>query len=95
MYFDNSHNSFLGPEYFMDFLMGKMDPMSGCDTAETLVLCLLPPREKWFQYVRREYATAINFPYIITLYLSIFIYLSIYLNLYIYLSFNTFIYLSF
>ena len=29
--------------------------------------CLqIPPRENWFQYVRREYATAINFPCIIT-----------------------------
>ena len=26
-----------------------------------------PPRENWFQYVRREYATTINFPHIITL----------------------------
>ena len=26
-----------------------------------------PPRENWFQYVRREYATAINFPCLITL----------------------------
>ena len=30
--------------------------------------CLqIPPRENWFQYVRREYATAINFPCLITL----------------------------
>ena len=30
--------------------------------------CLrIPPRENWFQYVRRVYATAINFPCIITL----------------------------
>ena len=30
--------------------------------------CLqIPPRENWFQYVRRGYATAINFPFIITL----------------------------
>ena len=28
--------------------------------------CLqIPPRENWFQYVRRKYWTAINFPYII------------------------------
>ena len=26
-----------------------------------------PPRENWFQYVSREYATAINFPCFITL----------------------------
>ena len=30
--------------------------------------CLqIPPRENWFQFVRREYASAINFPCIITL----------------------------
>ena len=28
---------------------------------------LIPPRENWFQYVRRVYATAINFPCIIFL----------------------------
>ena len=34
--------------------------------------CLqIPPRENWFQYVRRVYATAINFPSIITLALCI------------------------
>ena len=34
--------------------------------------CLqIPPRENWFQYVRRVYATAINFPCIITLEISI------------------------
>ena len=27
----------------------------------------IPPRENWFQYVRRVYATEINFPCIITL----------------------------
>ena len=34
--------------------------------------CLqIPPRENWFQYVRRVYATAINFPCIITLHIII------------------------
>ena len=29
--------------------------------------CLqIPPRENWFQYVRRVYTTAINFPYLST-----------------------------
>ena len=33
--------------------------------------CLqIPPRENWFQYVRRVYETAINFPYITTLNLN-------------------------
>ena len=31
----------------------------------------IPPRENWFQYVRRVYATAINFPCITTLNVSI------------------------
>ena len=36
--------------------------------------CLhIPPREKWFQYVRRVYATAINFPCIKTLALAFFL----------------------
>ena len=36
--------------------------------------CLqIPPRENWFQYVRREYATAINFPCIIILVTYIFL----------------------
>ena len=40
------------------------------DTEQTLMLdsCLQsPPRENWFQYVRRVYATDINFPCISTL----------------------------
>ena len=32
-----------------------------------LFLFQTPPRENWFQYIRKEYAKAINFPYIITL----------------------------
>ena len=32
-----------------------------------LFLLQIPPRENWFQYVRRVYATTINFPCIITL----------------------------
>ena len=46
-----------------------MDPMSGFDIR---LVFTLPPRENWFQYVRREYATAINFPCIITLLLGTF-----------------------
>ena len=35
--------------------------------------CLqIPPRENWFQYVRRVYATAINFPCITTLNKQVF-----------------------
>ena len=34
----------------------------------SIFFCLqIPPRENWFQHVRRVYATAINFPCIITL----------------------------
>ena len=36
-----------------------------------LFLFTKPPRENWFQYVRRENATAINFPYLITLHIVI------------------------
>ena len=32
-----------------------------------LFLFTIPPRENWFQYVRRVYLTAINLPYITTL----------------------------
>ena len=41
-----------------------MNPMSGCDIR---LVFTLPPRENWFQYVRRVYATAINIPCIKTL----------------------------
>ena len=37
--------------------------------------CLqIPPRENWFQYVRRVYETVIKFPCIITLYKTLLIY---------------------
>ena len=32
------------------------------DTKQALSCLQIPPRENWFQYVRRLYATAINFP---------------------------------
>ena len=37
------------------------------DTKQALSCLQIPPRENWFQYVRRLYATAINFHCIITL----------------------------
>ena len=38
------------------------------DEHRCIYSCLqIPPRENWFQYVRREYATSINFPCISTL----------------------------
>ena len=43
--------------------------LSCSDTKQTLMrqfLSKAPPRENWFRYVRREYATAINFPCRIT-----------------------------
>ena len=48
--------------------------LSSSDTKRTLIhSCLqIPPRENWFQYVRRVYATAINFPCIITFTLPAF-----------------------
>ena len=47
-------------------------PLTSSDTKRTLMYsCLqIPPREKWFQYVRSVYATAINFPCIITFILT-------------------------
>ena len=46
------------------------------DTKRTLMHLFLftnSARENWFQYVRRVYATAINFPCIITLVIAIFL----------------------
>ena len=45
-----------------------MDPLSGFDLR---LVFKLPPRENWFQYIFRVYATAINFPCIITLIVDI------------------------
>ena len=47
--FDNSHSSFLWPEYFIDFFMWKMDPMSGCNIR---LVSTLPPRDSTLQYKR-------------------------------------------
>ena len=47
--FDNSHNSFLWREYFIDFFMWKMDPMSGFDIR---LVFTLPPRDRTLQYKR-------------------------------------------
>ena len=47
--FDNSHNSFLWPEYFIDFFMWKMDPMAGFDIR---LLFTLPPRDSTLQFKR-------------------------------------------
>jgi len=45
--------------------------LTSSDTKQTkrcIYSCLqIPPKENWFQFVRRVYATAINFPCIITL----------------------------
>ena len=47
--FDNSHNSFLWPEYFIDYLMWKMDPMSGFDIR---LVFTIPPSDSTLQYKR-------------------------------------------
>ena len=65
--FDNSHNSFLWPEYFIDFFMWKMDHMSGFD------ICLvftLPPRDSTLQYKRCVHFWN-NFPFITSLDLAL------------------------
>ena len=46
-YFDNSHNSFIWPECFIDFFIWKMDPMSGFDIR---LVFTLPPRDSTLQY---------------------------------------------
>ena len=49
-----------------------------------IYFCLqIPPRENWFQHVRRVYATAINFPCIITLHVSNFIGLVLKYNMFL------------
>ena len=50
--FDNLHNSFLWSEYFIDFFMWKMDPMSGCNIR---LVFTLPPRDSTLQYKRWVY----------------------------------------
>ena len=47
--FDDSHNSFLWPEYFIDCFMWKMDPRSGCNLR---LVFTLPPRDSTLQYKR-------------------------------------------
>ena len=54
--------------------LSKFNALTSSDTKQTRIhySCLqISPRENWFQYVRRVYATAINFPCIITLHCSI------------------------
>ena len=65
--FDNSHNSFLWPEYFIDFFMWKMDSMSGFDIR---LVFTLPPRDSTLQYKRCVHLWN-NFPCIITLDISL------------------------
>ena len=38
-----------------------------CKLSNSVLFLQIPPRENWFQYVSRVYATAINFPCSITL----------------------------
>ena len=47
--FYNSHYSFLWPEYFIDYFMWKMDPMSGLDIR---LVFTLQPRDSTLQYKR-------------------------------------------
>ena len=57
-------NSFLWPEYFIDFFMWKiMDPMSGFDIC---LMFTLPPRDSILQYKKCIHLWN-NFPCIITL----------------------------
>ena len=45
--FEYSHNIFLWPEYFIDFFMWEMDPMSGFHIR---LVFTLPPRDSTLQY---------------------------------------------
>ena len=47
--FDNTHKSVLRPEYFIDFFMWKMDPMSG---GNIRLVFTLSPRDSKLQYKR-------------------------------------------
>ena len=64
--------------------------LSFLDTKRTLMLLFLftntTQREPWFQYVRRVYATAINFSCISTLYTPIFLTCCLFVYIPIYLS---------
>ena len=61
--FDNSHKSFLWPEYFIDFYVKDMDPMSGFDIR---LVFALAPRDSKLQYKRWVHLWN-NFPCIVTL----------------------------
>ena len=37
--------------------------LTSSDTKRTLICLQIPPKENWFQYIRRVYATAINLHY--------------------------------
>ena len=67
--FDNAHDSFLWPEYFIDFFMWKMDLMSGCDIR--LVFTLLPG-DSTLRYKRCVHLWN-NFPCIITLLIFLYV----------------------
>ena len=55
--FDNSH-SFLWPEYFIDFFMWKMDPMSSCNIR---LVFTLPPRDSTCCSTKDAYTSEITF----------------------------------
>ena len=59
-------NSFLWPEYFIDFFMWKMDPMSSCDIR---LVFTLQPRDSTLRYKSWVHLWN-NFPCIITLHKS-------------------------
>ena len=61
--FDNSHNSFLRLEYFIDFVCERTDPLSGVFIR---LVFTFPPRDSTLQYKRCIHLWN-NFPCIITL----------------------------
>ena len=68
-YIKNQWNILVIGNYYVNYQNFKdLMLLTSSDTKRTLMhLFLFPPRENWFQYVRRVYAIAINFPRITTL----------------------------
>ena len=69
---NNQWNILVIENYYVNYQNDQNSMLlTSSDTRRTLSWCnysclQIPPRENWFQYERRVYATAIDFPYIIT-----------------------------
>ena len=64
----NQWNILVIGNYYVNFTIKCFYPPGILEEHWCVYSCLqTPPRENWFQYERREYTTAINFPCLITL----------------------------